>query len=330
MNAAQFRTALQRFAEDFSATGQPVTFSQLTLEGEDLSGVNGAGATFVNCDFSRCNFSNSDFASATFSGCRLLGANFTGANLFDARFEESSQAPVEATDLSNADLTRATATNAHFSNVILNGMLAEFADFEGADFSGSPLTAVTLDRANLKGATAVVLDGTRTHFTEFSANASDAWSQLRSTFTGLRLAFHLIPVVLFVFILISKTVVLYGTAYLGAAVESRQSVAEYCAESNCRRVRLVAIVSGWDQGYLAFSFVLFSLVFNASRFVVTARVNDLREAEDRTRRSPAYASYHNLVRPAQWLAIGVYINLALFAVNLADVLWTSLLVPPLQ
>lgn len=319
MERSEFLTKLE---EARNNTSSP-SLSDITIQGADLRGLNCAEFVFVDCDFSRCDFSRGDFAAATFKDCRLLNTDFSYSNLFDARFESSGNTGEQTCDLTRANLSHVVANPAHFIRVNLGDITAESARFQGANFDGSNLKGACLNLANLDQASNYQLDGCQTHLTEFSAQADDDWSVLRRTYTGLNLFLNLIPVTVFVLILTTKTLLHYVAGYLKAAA---LSIASFCEldPGACSSVKLLSVVSGWDHGFMAFVFVLFSLVFNGGRYFVTRRVVAMREAEDRSQRSPERAAYARYKTYHDILKCMFVINIVLFLWNLGDVLLTGI------
>lgn len=282
----EFLAKIEAHKERFENGGAPTRFINLPLREAKLHHVSAAGVIFENCDFSLTEFDHGDFVGAIFRGCTLQQTSFISANLFNARFEDLVD-PKKSCDLTRVILEHALASNAHFLHADLSSARASHAIFEYVNFTGSKLTDATFDYTNLWGSTGICLDHTKTLFAHFSAAASDPWSILRRTYTGPRFALNFLLFTLFVAILSAKAFALYGLALVEGAALIREPLANYCAVENaCETTSLLAIVSGWDEGPIAFTYVLFSLFHNGLRFVITMIVTGMREEEDRSRVSP--------------------------------------------
>lgn len=161
---------------------------QLSVSGQDLTGIKLAGANLQRSIFQSCRFycadlRDTDFSQAALTGCDLSGAdlsnakfiwtNLRGADLSRAilkntRFENADMRPLteppmmphgkggsvsmNETTLHNTNLSQAKLLGASFVGAVLDGAIMDQADLEGADFSYATLNNVQFKNAKLRDA----------------------------------------------------------------------------------------------------------------------------------------------------------------------------------
>jgi uncharacterized protein YjbI with pentapeptide repeats len=102
---------------------EPINYSNLVLDAEDLSHQDLAGLLFVSADMRKVNFEGSDLTNAILTKGVFLEGNFRGANLSGALVDRVFWV---GADLTDAILTDATLTRTSFQDVSVTG--ADFTD----------------------------------------------------------------------------------------------------------------------------------------------------------------------------------------------------------
>lgn len=156
-----------------------------------FDGANISGAILSRAGLRGASFSRADLNGVDLQNACLLDASFSGANLSGA-------------DLRGANLIGATLIRTVLQGANLNGANLESANLSGADFSRALLNRANLTNADLTNVRGLEVDSTRLVHARFSPNANDAWSALRRTYTGPKLAINLLFVCLFFAPLIAK------------------------------------------------------------------------------------------------------------------------------
>lgn len=321
-----FMAVACRFGDgaDFEAAvfGQATDFEQSTF-GNDV-GFN--GTTFgdrTSFNFAvfrdRAHFGGSHFGSlawfmhANFGGrARFGGAVFgSGANFACARMDQG----------------------ASFFNACFEGRakfdyatLGSEADLSDASFGEMVLFSHTrLPDADLRNVSSFALDETFIRGARFSVRALDPWSQLRAAYTGPRLIFNLLFLILFFLPIVARTL---GWITLGKAEqevvamipELERRADELAATSpelgrwlresidaverhlpggeaeRWRETRAWRAVLGVDRGWMVWLPAILLLLYNIGRGAMTFIVAPMRDAEERSGVTPKYA-------PPSWLEV---------------------------
>ena len=295
---------------------------RLNLRAADLRAANvPQNASFFDCDFSGADMSGLDLAGLHFEACTFQQTNFEGAILVGCEF-------TEACNFFGANLTSVDATGAKFNRAELKEVKAEKGDFVDADFTAAQLHRANFDRADLTNATGFAPDQTSVYGAVFSGPDVDDWTKLRYEFTGLKLFLNLLPALIFMISMLAN-------AYANVAFDffrSSATGAALCGAGGkaCTEYAVWQVLLGVREGVLAVVFSIFAIVYNAARFFVTLRVSYLARAEDRSHVTPPCAGregYAFLVKAALFVRIGKWLMLALFAINMVDLLGERVSLP---
>ena len=279
----------------------------------------GAGANFGRAQFGdhadflaefgdHANFSDArfgaeaNFASAIFGyRAAFLRVQFGDNAGFDMAWFGDSTAFTSARFGSNADFGRAQfGANASFRLARFGrGVCLEDADLSGAD---------------LRNASGLILNNTLIRGARFSPRANDPWSKLRQTYTGPRMVFTLLLLVLFFTPYLLRTAGWVGVHHsqerLTAIIEELQHRhaegtqplrEDFRADLNAieallpsadserwRATRVGWLVLSWDQGWRYWALALILLGYNFIRLGLTLVVAPMRDEEERSGHSPVY------------------------------------------
>ncbi|MHB8885016.1 MAG: DUF2169 family type VI secretion system accessory protein [Methylovirgula sp.] len=198
-------------------------FDDAMLNGANLSRVSAKMTSFKRANLENINaieakFLGADFEAARFAESQLIKANFTGARLVGALFKKMIfvQTPFDQVDASSAVFERCQivdcsaealrlrngsflrcavvkfrAAQADFSGAMLDGTgFASGADLPGARFDGASLRGVTLQAANLTGASFIRarLDGAVVSESQIADSNFTCASLKRAQFIGADLS----------------------------------------------------------------------------------------------------------------------------------------------
>lgn len=261
------------------------------------------GLTFESCDFSESDMTKLRFGGVIFDNCIFQQTIFDGANLIGAKF--INNCVLHGAYMRVVEEERADFQRAHFCGADLRTIDATAANFQEADFAGSKLSEAIFILADLRNATNLLLDQTKTRDAQFSKTNEDPWSRLRRVYTSFGLLLNLLPVTIFVATLAIKAYGLYLVGTLQGIVLGPETIATYCQQSGktCEPSTILGIVSGYHEGILALGFVIFATAYNTLRLLLTMVVSGLRENEDRTGVSPPY-----IIEPSwkSWYTHGSY------------------------
>jgi hypothetical protein len=127
-----------------------LTLAGMSLNGIDLSNARLAGANLSDCGLWGANFSRSNLRGADFQRSTLVEADLVAAELQGANF---SSALLDQAGLSNAALAQAQFQSASLRNAFLGGTDLTGANLNSADLSGASLEGARLISTDLTGAT---------------------------------------------------------------------------------------------------------------------------------------------------------------------------------
>lgn len=282
-----------------------------------LCAIFGKDAHFENATFG----DGADFSNATFgAGANFRDATFSeGADFIEAAFGEGAKFET-VTFGENTRFVEATfGEGANFEFATFGkGANFEFATFaKGARFRGS-----VLPHADLRGIRGFVPDETMTRGAHFSARARDAWSRLRSAYTGPRLIFNLLFLALFFTPFIARTMGWVAAARAESQVEvvldaMDEGLREHEAahpevvpllrdqvqalrrtlpgrdSERWRESRVWKAVLGADRGPALWLPAVLLLMYNIGRGFLTFIIAPMRDAEERS-------GYTPVLRPGTW------------------------------
>lgn len=305
---------------DFEAATGVV--SGLNFKEVDLRGTEApTDVIFSNCDFSRAKFANVNLSGLVFKGCLFQQTDFSGSILLGAAFSEKC-------NLTGAILKGVDASNASFVDCNMSRAIATGAEFVEINFKDTKMERAVFDRSDLSNAKDFEPDCTQVDGTVFTGKSVDSWTYLRGEYTGLNLVVAIIPVLIFV-------ISLLGKAYLKVAVSAYATYANpeaVCDVSGnlCEKVPLWEIMLGLRDGTMATVFIVFSIVYNVARYLVTKRVSALAETEDRTHTTPrqeGLGGYLLLRRVSYFVWWAKWGMLILFGYNMIELLSHPILLP---
>lgn len=315
-----------RDKSDFeAATG---TVSGLDFRGVDLrqSSVPD-NATFEKCDFSKADLSELDLSGLEFKECLFQRTDFSNCILVGAIFSDNCN--FSAAVLKNVDATGATFTNCNMSQIDASGSI-----LISSVFTGTTTERAVFDRSDLSNATDFAPDRTQVAGTVFAGPKTwtgwkvDGWTYLVAEYTGLKLFLSVLPPLIFVLSLLAKAY----TSVAMSAYQAQINLGDLCGENGqfCSEVQLWEIIFGFREGLLASFFVFFSIAYYISRFLLTMRVSDFSSLENRTHVTPkagGFGGYIFLRKVSTFVWCAKWIMLALFAVNMIELLSQSVVLP---
>lgn len=191
------------------------------------------------------------------------------------------------------------------------------SDWRDATFAkGATFKQAQLPEADLRTVRGFLPDETETRGAQFSARATDPWSRLRSAYTGPRLVFNLLFLILFFVPLVARAV---GWGMLGKAEQRVADVAPTLSEhaarlrpdhpaiagwakenldtierrlpggddSDWRTVSVGRAVLGVDRGVWTWLPAVLILIYNVGKGGLTYVVAPMRDAEERSGITPA-------------------------------------------
>ena len=344
----------------------------LDLSGADLQGVNLEGVDLAGADLSGANCTG-----ANFCGGKLRNTNFTNCILREARFsffvdagfKEPNPSNLPRTDLSGASLPAADCRNTNFGDSILKGSTLTNADLRDANFSRADLRGADLSYARLKRsrltyadlraavlirATGYVLDKNRIKGTQFSRSSKDPWNLLRRNYTGSRLLFNLVFLLIFFvpyvakslyWAAINKTQIATNGSMSDATEKIIQSVSDdssrreielvvntikegsICLAESCESVPIWSLILGLDKGYAVFVLTCVLILYNVLRAILTYSIDPLREEEERSGYVPGQENYILFFRMHQLLQIVKYVAFAAILWNIYYWMLIEVMVP---
>lgn len=308
VTAKEFREEITRATD----SGQRSPLESLHLRELNLKSFEVTEFAFKNCDFSGADMTGSTFAGVTFENCLFQQTILDRANLVGSCF-------VNNCVLHLATMKYAEAHDAHFWGVMMTEVDATGANFQNSDFRSTELRDATLNLADLRQTKNLLPDETKMRGALLSKGGEDPWSALRRTYTGPRLLLNMVPVAIFVATLAVKTYGLYLVGVLQGIKIAEDGLTTYCERINvtCETWTVLEVLAGFHEGIWASAFVIFGIVYNALRFILTMVVSRLREHEDRTGASPPYkgsGSYqkpryaHYVLLSCQWIMYGLFVK----------------------
>jgi hypothetical protein len=249
----------------------------------------------------------------------LQGANLDGADLREANFYQA--------DFCGANLTGADCRNAQLGGTGMRKAKLKYADLRGArlfyaDLSQATLTDANFSEADLRLVQGMKLDCTFIRNARFSPRASDPWSTLRRNYTGAKLLFHLLLLIVFIMPYVTKTLMWIGvnraqeamisttnrmqevarilqqeghpTAAALDQVVTRFSTLKECLQDECKKVSVWELLIGkeghqpyWLPYWIPYWLLTVALIlYNLCRAILTWTVGPLRDEEERSGYSP--------------------------------------------
>ena len=295
------------FARGIAVHLEQVELCNMPLQGISLHRCHAEGASLLLADLSHANLSWTHLQHASISLCNLQHAFMIYARMSGSCLSKSRcmWASLQFSDLSKSDL----------SQTILRG---------------AKLKDVDLDESDLRDAKMLLFDDNPADRMRIEGNAPDPWSVLRRTYTGPRYFVHLVLTLAFLlpFALKAFHLTALGEAYAavaGVAVERghegldaaipRAGLRELLDRFDRHHAPAPAwwvLVGGLDAWYFALMTMVVA-AYNLLRIILTlgvpawmvsaaprtsvGGVTALREAEERSRVTPALEDYYGPLHP---------------------------------
>ncbi len=314
------------------------------LQEAELGAANLQGATLYNANLQGVNL-----AKANLQGAMLVKANLKGAVL---SYTNLLIATLNFANLQGANLFRADLRGANISYANLNG-----AQLKHTNVQGTILFGANLERAYLRDVKGLELDSNFVAHTQFSDRAKDKWSVLRRSYSGPMFFLHLIFLIAFILPYIAKTGAWYGVSQTEQTIQQfHGSVKDFSSTLTTEENRIVGEVvnklidktehlvpdtaNGWrefsvwevlialDKDYSYFLTALAIIIYNILRGFLTWRVTAIRDAEERSKFSPARKDYLWLYYFHYGLRILFLVSVGSFIYHAYDWLGAPLLLPP--
>ena len=289
------------------------------LRGMYLQGISLEGAHLEFCDLRYCRLQNADISNS----------HLNNANLQFAKLEKSF---LHKSDLREAILDYANLKYAGMNNAILTNCSLILTDFSGArlkqsDFKGAILKEANFSEADIRKAKNIIFDENKVYRTHIEGPARDPWTSLRRKYTGPWFFIHLLLLIVFVFPIVSRigflstmaeiqhmaidmqnqihdrsvndSDFLYHDVQRSIVIKDGYEMADSFLEKlstyfkkNGKTVPAWWILLGGHHGWLYFLLTLAIIIYNILRGVLTVKVSQLREAEERAQVTPCIEYYY--------------------------------------
>jgi uncharacterized protein YjbI with pentapeptide repeats len=340
------------------------------LAGALLDEVNLADANLEDADLSRACIRNSNLTRADLEEARLDGAtvqdsDLSGANLIKASLRGAKvvQSPMAGVRMHKACLAGCDLTRVNLTQAVL-----EYADLTGANLRGAKLgdadlrhvRGLRLDQTFIRDArftpVAAPLWSVLGHFFTRRVlrraggprSASDPWSVLRQSYAGPRLAFLLCALVAFVLPYVARIHTLSVLSQVESTLERGAGAAQkLAAESGVAEVppgTVTDLKDRFEKGRRPVWWVLLKIdrgpagsvlaalliLYNLCLAVLVRRVGPMRDEEERSGYSPAWASYRRLLWLHRTATVLLAVSFGSFLVNCWELLTQPVFVPNLH
>lgn len=299
---------------------------------------------------------------ADLKGFNLRGRNLNGYELREVDFQEANLRKAHLrSNLRGALLLRADLRGADLNGAWLDD---KETDLRGADCRAADFAEALLDEADLRSVKGIILDSSRVRNARFSATANDPWSILRRAYTGPRLVFNFLILLVFLAPYAAKTA---GWIAVDRAEESVKDVATWLANeadrienggsanpllhevskylvdrapsqvNGWREFKIWQLLIGVDRAASFWITAIVLLVYNLGRSLLTMLVAPLRDEEERSGHAPAYRvdsiwqfrnAYGWMVWPHRLVRTLFIFAVFAFAFHLRSWLAMSVLLPP--
>jgi hypothetical protein len=299
-----------------------------------------------------------DLKGFNLRGRDLNGYDLRGANMQEAILRGSKlRSNLRGALLERADLRAADLKGAWLDD--------KESDLRGADLRAADTEEALFDEADLRSVRGLILDSARVRNARFSPTASDPWSLLRRGYTGPRLLFNLLILLVFVTPYAAKTA---GWIAVDRVEENVKGSMEWIAKETSRLSssspefqfahsaaeyllsRTPSTAHGWseykiwelligvDRPAAFWIAAVVLIVYNLARSFLTLVVAPLRDEEERSGHAPAYEmesiwqfrnAYGWMVWPHYLVQTTFVFAVLAFLFHLQSWLTLSVLLPPL-
>ena len=348
----EFRFILDEHAKWLATEGREgaqADFENADLTGEDLGFCNLPKAVFTNADLTGVNFLGAHLEEAIFRRAIMPGAHLRLARLECAIFQDAdlSGARLQMSRLDGANLAGAKCSGASLYGACLVGTNLNETRFDSADLR---LTrGVRLDQCFVRG-TQFSPVGMRwwaffcnnvfprlvrmcenrdwnrlANRLRFSKKYNDPWSVLRQSYAGPKLFFLFLFVIAFALPYVGR--VAFYSAFgpverrLAPHAESwkHELEAQLLVKVEPRPVWQVLLK--WDEGKVWPTVLAVLLIlYNGGLYFLISSVSPLRDEEERSGWSPAWADYARLIWVHRVVTGLFYVSFISFLVNAGQLL----------
>ena len=254
---------------------------------------------------------------------RFLKAHLENAWLINANLKNAwlSNATLENANLCGANLEKALLMETNLKNAILSG----------ANLTGAQLKHANLNGADVRGATGIIFDSNRVDRLRIEGKAPDPWSVLRRNYTGPRFFIHILLLVAFLLPYIGKAIVLTSISNGMVLIDKTLSAipTDISTDTLLKKKAAVWILMGFTNDnniIITFYFVIIAwmmIAYNIFRYILATKVSDLREAEDRSKITPAKKEYLGLYRLHRIANVFMYIGYGSLIIQIVRWLWVT-------
>jgi hypothetical protein len=260
------------------------------LEHADL-----AWAHLEHADLQEAHLEHADLQEAHLEHAGLYEAHLEHAYLYGAHLEHAGPygAYLEHADLRMAHLEHARVIGAHLEHAYLFGAHLEHADLRSAHLEHADLQEAVLTGADVRGATGLRFDTNRVRDIHIEGNATDPWSVLRRKYTGPLFFVHAALLVAFILPYIGKVLALTAADHAARALERAPPLPHLADRAGVEIGSIPAwkVLIGLDKAWWVPTLGLVLLLYNLIRGVLTIRVGQLRDAEERSGITPTLGEY---------------------------------------
>jgi len=302
-----------------------VNLENAQLRSTNLENANLFQARLKNTNFMEARLENAAFTEAQLENACFFLAHLKNANLLGARLKNA--------DLKGTFLENATLCLAHLEN----------ANLEGANLTGANLEHTVLDRANVRKAKGIIFDSTQVDCLRIEGNAPDPWSVLRRSYTGPMFFFHLTILTAFLLPYIGKAIVLTGISESMDLIDAKLAGKLDDIPPELQQLQGLHQLRDWWDGMdrktamwtllgftnykiwtmIFFGLTLMMIAYNAFRYILTTKVSDLREAEERSKITPPKKEYLGLYRLHQIATVFMYVSYGALIIQIVRWLWVT-------
>ncbi len=310
-----------------------VNLGDWELEGIDFRAAHLEGAFGLMANLRKARLDYARLREAKLHHAQLEHASLNGADLRDADLGGAGLigASLSNTRLQGADLRGTRLNDANLFAARMEGADCWQARMAGANLRMARLERVRLrevdfDRADVRKASGLRFDENKVHLIRIASDASDAWSVLRRKYTGPWFFLHLLLLLLFFSPYAARAVYLSTISDIHAFLEQQAAVMEERVDTSDRATRFMQtqkgrleqshkkrraiwVLTGVATGLWPFTMVAVVVAYNVVRALLTLRVSEIRDAEERSRITPALREYwwlfraHQVARVLMWAAI---------------------------
>lgn len=289
--------AWKEVTDGLSAQGVRVHLECADLTGAalrrvDLSGAHLEGARMANARLQRArlfwtHLDRAKMNRAHLEHAVLYGAHLGHAELLEAHLEHAvlfganlGHANLREAMLGHANLREARLEHASLIYAHLEHTSLFWAHLEHAAFKESDLTG-----ANLRFAQGLRFDNCVIRDIHIEGNAGDPWSVLRRSYSGPWFFFHLLFLLAFLAPYIGRAFALSATS------DATGLIADRLPGGELPTIPAWRVLVGLHEAWWVFALAIVLFLYNVLRAVLTFQVGMLRDAEERSGRSPGLHEY---------------------------------------